>query len=131
MAAKTMADVVWRLSVEEGNAGLVAVAAKAMAEGGRVAGWRGGGGDRSNSRRGVQWSLSEVIDDHSSTDESWNNTSPNNDGDRGGGGGKKNCHTPSSYWRRTVILPDCTDSRGGVLDVVHCRRTSFRRSEGR
>jgi hypothetical protein len=30
-----------------------------------------------------------------------------------------------------VILPDCTDSRGGVLDVVHCRRTSFRRSEGR
>jgi signal transduction histidine kinase len=41
MAAKTMAEVVWRLSVEEGNAGLVAVAAKAMAEGGRVAGrWR-------------------------------------------------------------------------------------------
>ena len=129
MAAKTMAEVVWRPSVEEGNMGLVAVAAKAMAEGGRVAGWRGGGGDRSNSRRGVQWLFSEVIDDHSSTDESWNNTSPNNDGGgggggggRGGGGGEKNCHTPSSYWRRTVILPDCTDSRGGVLDVVHCCR---------
>ena len=138
MAAKTLAEVMWRPSVEEGNVGLVAVASKAMAEGGRVAGWRGGGGDRSNSRRGVQWLLSEVIDDHSSTDESWNNTSPNNDGGgggggggRGGGGGEKNCHTPSSYWRRTVILPDCTDSRGGVLDVVHCRRTSFQRSEGR
>ncbi len=50
MAAKTTAEVVWRPSAEEGNAATVAVAAKATAEGGRVAGWRGGGGDHSDSR---------------------------------------------------------------------------------
>ncbi len=76
---------------------------------------------------------SEVIGDHRSTGESWSNTSPNNDGGGGGGGGgrgggiggvggEKNHHTPSPYQRRTVILPDCTDSHGGVLGVVHCCR---------
>ena len=29
---------------------------------------------------------------------------------------------PLPHRRRTAILPDCTDSCGGVLDVVHCRR---------
>ena len=95
--------------------------------GGRGGGavWRqGGGGDRSDSHRGVQWSSSNVIDNHHSTGESWSNTSPNNDGGGGGGGGsgdngggKHNHHTPSfSYRRRTAILPDCTGSRSGVLD---------------
>jgi hypothetical protein len=50
-------------------------------------------------------------------------TRPNHDGG-GGGGGEKNRHTPSSYRRRTAILPDCTNSRGGVLNVVHCRCVS-------
>ena len=44
------------------------------------------------------------------------------------------------WWRKesphTAILPGCTNSRCGVLDVVHClcivsQRTSFERSEGR
>jgi len=70
-------------------------------------------------------SSSKIIGDHRSTGESWSNTSPNNDGGGGGiggVGGEKNHHTPSPYRRRTVILPDCTDSHGGVLDVVHCCR---------
>ena len=124
MATKTTAEVVWRPSVEDGNAAMVAVAAKATAEGGGgVAGRRGGGGDCSDSCRGVQRSSSDIIDDHCSTGESWSNTSPNHDGG-GGGGGEKNRHTPSSYRRRTAILPDCTNSRGGVLNVVHCRCVS-------
>ena len=64
---------------------------------------------------------------HRSTGESWSNTSPNNDGGGGrggGGGGGKNRHTPSPNRRRTAILPDCTNSRGGVLNVVHCRCVS-------
>jgi len=99
----------------------VAVAAKATVEGSGVAGRRGGGGDHSDSCHGVQRSSSDVVDNHCSTGESWSNTSPNNDG-RGGGGSKKNRHTTSSYRWQTAILPDCTDSRGGVLDIVHCRR---------
>ena len=84
MAAKMTAEVVWRPSAEEGNKAMVAVAVMAMAEGSRVAGRRGCGGDRSNSRRVVQPLSSKVIADHRSTAESWSNTSPNNDG--GGGG---------------------------------------------
>ena len=97
------------------------MAAKAIVEGGGAAGRQGGGGDRSDSCHRVQRSSSDVVDDHHSTGESWINTSPNNDGG-GGGGGKKNCHTASSYRRQTAILPDYTDSRGGVLNIVHCRR---------
>jgi hypothetical protein len=40
MAAKMTAEVVWRLSAEEENAAMVAVAVVATAEGGRVAGRR-------------------------------------------------------------------------------------------
>ena len=124
MATKTTAEVVWRPSAEDGNAAMVAVAAKATAEGGGgVAGRRGGGGDCSDSCRGVQRSSSDIIDDHCSTGESWSITRPNHDGG-GGGGGEKNRHTPSSYRRQTAILPDCTNSRGGVLNVVHCRCVS-------
>ncbi len=76
---------------------------------------------------------SKVIGDHRNTGESWSNTSPNNDGGGGGrgggrgggigsGGGEKNRHTPSPYRLWTAILPDCTNSRSGVLDVVHCCR---------
>ena len=68
MAAKTTAEVVWRPSVENGNAATVAVAANAMAE--------SGGGDHSDSRRGVTGSSSDVIENHRSTGESWSNTSP-------------------------------------------------------
>jgi hypothetical protein len=124
-------EVVWQPSAEDGNTAAVAVVvvAKAMAEGGGVGGQWGSGRDRSDSRHGVQRSLPTVIDNHRSTGESWSNTSPNNDGrggsgggDRCGSGGKKNCHTPSSYRWRTVILTDCTDSLSGVLDVIHYRR---------
>ena len=80
MAAKMTAEVVWRPSAEEGNKAMVVVAVMAMAEGSRVAGRRGCGGDRSNSRRVVQPLSSKVIADHRSTAESWSNTSPNNDG---------------------------------------------------
>ena len=52
--AKTTAEVVWRLSAEDGNAVMVAVAAKATAEDDGVTGRRGGKGDCSNSRHGVQ-----------------------------------------------------------------------------
>ena len=107
------AKVVWRPSVENGNAAMVAVAANAMAESGR--------GDHSDSRRGVMGSSSDVIENHRSTGESWSNTSPNNDGGDGGGGGgggEKNRHTPSSSRRWTAILTDCTDSHGGVLNVT-------------
>ena len=76
-------------------------------------------------------SSSEVIGDHRSTGESWSytigNNSPNNDGgggSGGGGGGEKNRYTLSSYRWRTAILPDCTDSRGGVLDVVAVGRVA-------
>jgi hypothetical protein len=34
---------------------------------------------------------------------------------------EKNRHTPASYQRQSVILPDCIDSRGEVLNVIHCR----------
>jgi hypothetical protein len=121
MAAKTTAEVVERQSEEDRNTATVAVAAKAIVEGGGVAGRQGGGGDRSDSCHGVQRSLSDVVDNHRSTGESWSNTSPNNDGESDGGG-EKNRHTTSSYRRQTAILPDHTDSRGGVLDIVHCRR---------
>ena len=82
MAAETTAEVVWRPSAEDGKAATVAVAAKATSEGGRLAGRRKNGGDRSDSRRRVQRSLSNVIDDR----KSWSNTSPNNNGKCGGGG---------------------------------------------
>jgi hypothetical protein len=59
---------------------------------------------------------SDIVDDHHSTGKSWSNTSLNNYGG-GGGGGEKNRHT-TSYRRQTVILPDYTDARGGVLDIV-------------
>ena len=49
--AKTTAEVVWRPSAEDINAAMVAVAAKATAEGGRVMGRRGGGGDRRLQRQ--------------------------------------------------------------------------------
>jgi len=131
MAAKMTAEVVWRPSEEDGNVTTVAVAAtKATMEGGRVVGRRSSRGDRSDSRRRVQRLSSDVIDDHRSTSKSWSIIRPNNDSDGGGGGGsgggcgEKNCHTPSSYRRRTAILPDCTDSPSGALDVVHCRRIS-------
>ena len=127
MAAKTTAEVVWRPSAEDGNAAMVAVVAKATAEVGGVTGRQGGRGDCSDSCRGVQRSSSDDFDNHRSTGKTWSNTSPNNDGGgggrgsgRGGGGGEKNHHTLSSYRRRTVILPDCTNSCGGVLDAVHC-----------
>jgi hypothetical protein len=93
--------VVERQSEEDCNTATVAVAAKAIVEGGGVA-------CRSSS---------DIVDDHRSTGKSWSNTSPNNYGG-GGGGGEKNRHTTSSYWRQTVILPDYTDARGGVLDIV-------------
>jgi uncharacterized membrane protein YgcG len=136
MAAETTAEVVWRPSAEDGKAATVAVAAKATSEGGGLAGRRKNGGDRSDSRRRVQRSSSNVIDDC----KSWSNTSPNNSGEcggdgsgsggGGGSGGEKNRHTPSSYRRRTAILPGCTNSRCGVLNVVHClcivsQRTSY------
>ena len=79
-------EVVWRPSAEDSNAAMVAVVAKATAEGGGVRGWWGGRGDCSDSRRGVQRSSSNVFDNHLSTSKSWSNTSPNNDG--GGGGGR-------------------------------------------
>ena len=107
MAVKTTAEVVWRPSAEDGNAAMVAVVAKATAEDDGVTGRRGGKGDCSDSRRGVQRSSSDFIDHHHSTGESWSNTSPNNDGGGGGGGcsgGKKNRHTPSSSWWQTAIL---------------------------
>ena len=47
--AETMAEVVWWPSAEDGNVAMVAVAAKATAEGGGVSGQRGGGGDCSDS----------------------------------------------------------------------------------
>ena len=84
----------------------------------------GSGGDRIDSRCGVWRSSSDVIDDPCSSGKSWSNTSPNNDSGgsgRGGGGGEKNHHTPFSSPQWTAILPDCTDSHGGVLYVVHCR----------
>ena len=127
MAAKMTAEVVWRPSAEDGNAAMVAVVAKATAEGGGVMGWRGGRGDCSDSCRGVQRLSSDDFDNNRSTGKTWSYTSPNNDGrgggrgsGRGGGGGEKNHHTLSSYRRRTVNLPDCTNSCGGVLDAVHC-----------
>ena len=86
MAAKMTAEVVWRPSAEDGNAAMVAVVAKATAEGGGVMGWRGGRGDCSDSCCGMQRSSSEDSDNHRSTGESWSNTSPNNDD--GGGGGR-------------------------------------------
>ena len=89
-------------------------------EGGRR---RSGGGDLSYSRRGVWRLLSDVIDDYLSTGKSWSNTSPNNDGGGGGGGGgEENCHINSSFQRWTAILPDITNSRGGVLQLAHCNR---------
>jgi len=51
--AKTTAEEVWRLSAEDGNAVMVAVAAKATAENDGVTGRRGGRGDCSDSCRGV------------------------------------------------------------------------------
>ena len=94
----------------------VAVAAKAIVESGGLMGRQGGGGDRSDSCRGVQWLSSDAVDDHRSTGKSWSNTSPNNDGG-GGSGGEKNRHTTSSYQRQTAILPDYTDHKFGGVDV--------------
>jgi hypothetical protein len=76
MAAETTAEVVWRPSAEDGNVAMVAVAAKATLDGGGVVGWRGGRGDRSDSRRRVQQSSSDIIDDYRSTGtgKSWSNT---------------------------------------------------------
>jgi hypothetical protein len=122
-------------SEDDGRSGLEAVSGgrqRGNGCGGGQGNGRGrqGGGVAGRRRRPQRQSLlqrlsSEVINDHRSTGESWRNTSPNNDGGgggRGSRGGEKNRHTPSSYWRRTAILPDCTDSRGRVLNVVHCRR---------
>ena len=59
-------EVVWRPSAEDGNVAMIAVAAKATAEGGGYTGRWGGGGDCSDSRCGVQRSLSDVMNDHRS-----------------------------------------------------------------
>ncbi len=107
-------------SAEDSNTATVAVAAKATAEGGEAV------GQRRRPHRQPSRSVAVIVrrDDPCSSGKSWSNTSPNNDSGgsgRGGGGGEKNHHTPFSSPQRTAILPDCTDSRGGVLDVVHCR----------
>ena len=107
--------------MEDGNTAIVAVVAKAMAEGGGVV------------EEIAATVVTECSDCHPTL--SVTITAPakagampartmtaGGGGCGGGGGGKKNCHTPFFSRRRTAILPDCTDSHGGVLDVVHCRR---------
>ena len=98
-------EVVWRPSAEYSNVAMVAVVAnKATAEGGWVTGWWGGGGDCSDSHRGVKRSSFDLIEDHLSTGESWSNTSLNNDGGGGGGGGGRGGGRPLLSVGGTVPL---------------------------
>jgi len=126
--AKTQQSTIKKQKNGSEDDGISGVAAVSRERCDGCGGSQGNGGGQRGGGAAEETAATVVVE---CSRESWSNTNPNNDsggggggGVGGGGGGEKNHHTPFSYWWGTVILPDCTDSRGRVLDIVHCHRVS-------